>query len=65
MSLTFHNGGMNKLARDAKHDSIILKAGEQEMVSLKSNGNILVKGKLVENDKVVVDGLREFLKLSR
>ncbi|MGE6504442.1 hypothetical protein ACQKF0_29865 [Bacillus wiedmannii] len=65
MSLTLHNVDMNKLARDTSHDSIILKVGEQEMVSLKSNGDIFVKGKLVENDKEVVDGLREFLRLSR
>ncbi|MCU5181612.1 hypothetical protein [Bacillus toyonensis] len=65
MSITFHNGDLNKLARDTSHDSIILKVGEQEMVSLKSNGDIFVKGKLVENDKEVVDGLREFLRLSR
>ncbi|AIM29142.1 hypothetical protein DF16_orf00726 [Bacillus thuringiensis serovar kurstaki str. YBT-1520] len=42
-----------------------MRVGEQEMVSLKSNGDIFVKGKLVENDKEVVDGMREFLKLSR
>ncbi|EJR67515.1 hypothetical protein IIO_00503 [Bacillus cereus VD115] len=65
MSLIFHNGDLNKLARDTSHDSIILKVGEQKMVSLKSNGDIFVKGKLVENDKEVVDGLRELLKLSR
>ncbi|RWQ69818.1 hypothetical protein [Bacillus cereus] len=65
MSLTLHNGDLNKLARDTSHDSIILKVGEQEMISLKSNGDIFVKGKLVDNDKEVVDGLREFLRLSR
>ncbi len=65
MSLTFHDVDINKLARDTSHDSIILKVGEQEIVSLKSNGDIYVKGKLVESDKEVVDGLREFLMLSR
>ncbi|MBJ8151318.1 hypothetical protein CN470_20675 [Bacillus cereus] len=65
MNLTLHNGNLNKLARDTSQDSIILRVGEQEMVSLKSNGDIYVKGKLVENDKEVVDGMREFLKLSR
>ncbi|HDR3439463.1 TPA: hypothetical protein ACR3Z0_000006 [Bacillus thuringiensis] len=65
MSLIFHNGDLNKLARDTSHDSIILKVGEQEIVSLKSNGDIYVKGKLIENDKEVVDGMREFLRLSR
>lgn len=65
MNLTLHNGDLNKLARDTSHDSIVLKVGEQEMVSLKSNGDIFVKGKFVENDKEVVDGMREFLRLSR
>ncbi|MBZ8122315.1 hypothetical protein COJ60_28095 [Bacillus cereus] len=65
MSLIFHNGDLNKLARDTSHDSIILKVGEQEIVTLKSNGDIYVKGRLIENDKEVVDGMREFLRLSR
>ncbi|TKI74451.1 hypothetical protein [Bacillus mycoides] len=65
MSLIFHNEDMNKLVRDTKHDSIIFKVGEQEIVSLKSNGDIYVKGKLVENDKEVVEGMRELLGLSR
>jgi len=65
MSLIFHNRDLNKLARDTSHDSIILKVGEQEIVSLKSNGDIYVKGRLIENDKEVVDGMREFLRLSR
>ncbi|OUB88760.1 hypothetical protein BK784_27115 [Bacillus thuringiensis serovar medellin] len=65
MTLTLHNGELNKLARDTSQDSIIFKVGEQEIVSLKSNGDIYVKGKLVENDKEVVDGMRELLMLSR
>lgn len=65
MSLIFHNGDLNKLARDTSHDGIILKVGEQEMTSLKSNGDIFVKGKLVENDKEVVDGMRELLGLGK
>jgi len=31
-------------------------------LELKSDGDIYVKGKLVENDKEVVEGLRSFLK---
>lgn len=31
------------------------------ILTLMANGDILVKGKFVENDKEVVDGLREFL----
>lgn len=32
------------------------------ILKLCSNGDIFVKGKLIENDKEVVDGLREFLR---
>ncbi|MGG2936775.1 hypothetical protein ABEO66_22115 [Bacillus pacificus] len=65
MSLTLHNGDLNKLARDTSQDSINFMVNEQVIVSLESNGDIYVKGKLIENDKEVVDGLRELLKLSR
>jgi hypothetical protein len=34
----------------------------QEILKLCENGDILVKGKLAENDKEIVDALREFLK---
>jgi hypothetical protein len=34
----------------------------QEILKLCENGGIFVKGKLAENDKEVVDALREFLK---
>jgi hypothetical protein len=33
-----------------------------EILKLCSNGDIFVKGKLIENDKEVVDAMREFLK---
>ncbi len=36
--------------------------GTKELLKLCENGDIFVNGKLVENDKEVVDGLREFLK---
>jgi hypothetical protein len=36
--------------------------GTKELLKLCENGEIFVNGKLVENDKEVVDGLREFLK---
>lgn len=35
--------------------------GGEEIIGLHQNGDIYVKGKLVENDKEVVDALREFL----
>ena len=38
---------------------------EQPALELHENGDIFVRGKLVENDKEVVDGLRDMLKLWR
>ncbi len=35
---------------------------EHPIILMKDNGDIYVKGKLVENDKEVVDAMREFLK---
>ena len=34
-----------------------------EMIKLCQNGDIFVKGKLIENDIEVVDAMREFLKM--
>ena len=36
-----------------------------EILKLEANGDILVKGKLIENDKQVVDALREFIKVTK
>lgn len=36
--------------------------GGKEFLRFKPNGDIYVRGKLVENDKEVVEGLRAFLK---
>jgi len=33
-----------------------------EIIKLCDNGDIFVKGKLIENDKEVVDAMKEFLK---
>ena len=33
-----------------------------QLIKLCDNGDIFVKGKLIENDKEVVDAMREFLK---
>ncbi len=32
------------------------------ILELRADGDIFVKGKLIENDKEVVDGMREFLR---
>ena len=37
----------------------------EPILELKGNGDIFVKGKLIENDIEVVDALREFLKTQR
>jgi hypothetical protein len=35
------------------------------MLELKANGDIMVRGKLIENDKELVDGLREWFRLAK
>ncbi len=42
-------------------DIIFYGADNLEIMKLKANGDIYVKGNLIENDSEVVDGLREFL----
>lgn len=43
-------------------NKIYFCCGNKEMVRLEPNGDIYVKGKLVKNDKDVVEGLRDFLR---
>ncbi|MBM7598224.1 hypothetical protein JOC34_000581 [Virgibacillus halotolerans] len=45
------------------HDSqsIIFNAAGREIIKLSPNGDIFVNGKLVENDKEVVEGMRELI----
>jgi len=46
-----------------KEQSIIFNVSNcDEILKLEANGDILVKGKLIENDKQVVDALREFIR---
>ncbi len=46
-----------------KHTDIVFICGDSnvDILRLKANGEIWVKGKLVEEDKELVDGLRYFL----
>ncbi|MGE6313417.1 hypothetical protein ACQKD6_23730 [Bacillus cereus] len=64
MTLTLHDGDLNRLVNDNSNESINFYVGKQEMISLKSDGDIYVKGKFIENDKEVVNGMRELLNLS-
>jgi len=46
-----------------KEQSIIFNVSNcDEILKLEANGDILVKGKLIENDKQVVDALRDFIR---
>ncbi|WOA57309.1 hypothetical protein [Bacillus mycoides] len=65
MNLTLHNRDLDRLVRDTSQDSINFMVSGQKIISLESTGDIYVKGKLVENDKEVVDGMRELLMLSK
>jgi len=41
---------------------IVFFIGPDRILELASNGDIYVKGRLVQNDQEVVDGMREFLR---
>lgn len=43
-------------------NNVYFYCGNKEMLRLEANGDIYVKGNLVENDKDVVEGLRDFLR---
>ena len=44
---------------------IAFTVGGEPIIELRSNGNILIRGKLITNDLDVVDGLREIIGLAR
>jgi hypothetical protein len=49
--------------KDFKSNTIHFFTNEKnEIIKLCDNGDIFVKGKLIENDKEVVGAMREFLK---
>ncbi|PEA87483.1 hypothetical protein [Bacillus thuringiensis] len=62
MDRTTINGG--KLSQNNPGD-IRFTVGENDVLTLKHNGDIFVKGNLIENDREVIEGLREFISLSR
>lgn len=43
-------------------NNLIFVCGNKEMLRFEENGDIFVKGDLIENDKDVVEGLRDFLR---
>ena len=44
-----------------ENNVIFYVGGDKEVLRLEENGDILIKGNLAENDKQVVDALREFI----
>ena len=55
------------LQSDVEPNTIEFKVGEfieTPIITLHGNGDIFVKGKLIENDLELVDGLREFLNIT-
>ena len=48
-----------------KSPSLLLMVDEKgnEILKFETNGDVFYKGKLIENDKQITDGFREFLKL--
>ena len=51
------------LPQTVEPSSIVFQGKDEDIMVLRPNGDILVHGKLVENDKEVVEGLRKFLRL--
>lgn len=51
------------IGKEIKSNTIQFFTNENnEIIKLCDNGDIFVKGKLIENEKEVVDAMREFLK---
>lgn len=46
---------------DENTGSIIFKIKDFEIMRFDPNGDIFVKGSLVENDREIIEGLRQFL----
>jgi len=61
---TFHIEPTQEDCTIIKQDSkdITFSTSGKEVLSLKENGDIFVHGRLAENDKEVVDGMRQLLK---
>lgn len=59
--LTFEPLEMKSIEPITSPDIIFMGADGLEIIKLKANGDIYVKGKLIENDSEVVEGLRSFL----
>tara|TARA_R110000744_G_scaffold378868_2_gene495704 strand:- start:220 stop:405 length:186 start_codon:yes stop_codon:yes gene_type:complete len=56
---------MNEKILELKEASILLMVDKEgnEMLKFEKNGDVFYKGKLIENDKQITEGFREFLKL--
>lgn len=52
---------LSKIYEPLEEGVIKFEAGGIELIRLCPNGDIFVKGKLAENDKQVVDAMREYL----
>ena len=59
----YYGDDMNMVFKEHQENNFVFHIKDQKVpvLELRENGDILVKGKLVENDKEVVDGLKDFL----
>jgi len=48
-------------SQNSERDTIVFELNENEFIKLKGNGDIFIKGELIENDADLVQGLREWL----
>lgn len=51
------------LSQKVVPSSIVFQGKDEDILVLRPNGDILVHGKLVENDKEVVESMRKFLRI--
>ncbi|MFK4417082.1 hypothetical protein ABH961_005671 [Bacillus sp. RC251] len=63
--LSFQSDKVLKGRKLSEESSITFSAVREPILELRPNGDILVKGKLIENDVEVVDGMRELLGLGK
>ncbi|PRT35482.1 hypothetical protein [Bacillus wiedmannii] len=63
--LSFQSDQVLKGRLLSEESSITFSTVREPILELRPNGDILVKGKLIENDIEVVDGMRELLGLGK
>ena len=64
MNITNEQEDLNKKLEAKSEILFFTDVDNSEILKLCANGDIMVHGKMVENDKDVVEAMREFLRLN-